>query len=116
MKKPFEVVDFTKIEGQPCPCGVARRAFVDAADLPITVHRTSITADARVHYHRRLTEVYYVLECGEGARMELNAEEISVRPGTCVLIRPGTRHRAIGPMEVLIVVSPKFDEQDEWFD
>jgi hypothetical protein len=34
----------------------------------------------------------------------------------CVLIRPGVRHRAIGPMQVLIVVFPKFDLADEWFD
>ncbi|MBC7853548.1 MAG: cupin, partial [Pirellulaceae bacterium] len=29
---------------------------------------------------------------------------------------PGTRHRAIGKMKVLIVVYPKFAETDEWFD
>jgi hypothetical protein len=34
----------------------------------------------------------------------------------CVLIRPGVRHRAIGRMQVLIVVYPKFDPHDEWFD
>jgi hypothetical protein len=34
----------------------------------------------------------------------------------CVLIRPGVRHRAVGKMQVLIVVLPKFDASDEWFD
>jgi len=42
--------------------------------------------------------------------------KIDVRPGDCILIRPETRHRAIGRMKVLIVVYPKFDEADEWFD
>ena len=75
-----------------------------------------ISADARLHYHRRLTETYYFLECQPGAKMQLNEETIDVQPGDCILIRPGTRHRAIGRMKVLIVVYPKFDESDEWFD
>jgi len=48
--------------------------------------------------------------------MQLDEERIDVYPGLCVLIRPGTRHRAIGKMKVLIVVFPKFDPEDEWFD
>ena len=48
--------------------------------------------------------------------MQLDDDRISLRPGMCVLIRPGVRHRAIGEMKVLILVSPKFDPEDEWFD
>jgi len=33
-----------------------------------------------------------------------------------VLIRPGTRHRAVGRMKILNVVIPPFDKADEWFD
>jgi mannose-6-phosphate isomerase-like protein (cupin superfamily) len=112
----YELVDFNRIPGVPCPCGTARRAFAECADFPGTIHRTTITADARVHYHRRLTEVYYILECGPDACMELNGQRVPVQPGTCLLIRPGTRHRAVGSMTVLIVVFPKFDPEDEWFD
>ena len=38
--------------------------------------------------------------------MQLNDELIDVQSGDCILIRPGTRHRAIGQMKVLIVVFP----------
>ena len=48
--------------------------------------------------------------------MQLNAEILPVRPGVCIMIRPGTRHRALGRMKVLIVVYPKFDPADEWYD
>jgi mannose-6-phosphate isomerase-like protein (cupin superfamily) len=48
--------------------------------------------------------------------MELNGERIPVRPGMSIMIRPGTRHRAVGKMKVLIFVLPKFDPADEWFD
>jgi mannose-6-phosphate isomerase-like protein (cupin superfamily) len=48
--------------------------------------------------------------------MQLDDELMPVRPGMCIMIRPGTRHRAVGRMKVLILVLPKFDEADEWFD
>ena len=112
----YEVVHFDQIAGQLCPCGTAHRAFADVTDFPGTVHRTQISTDARKHYHKTLTETYYVLECGAGAAMELDDEVIPVSVGACVLIRPGVRHRAVGRMTVLIFVLPKFDPTDEWFD
>ncbi|RMG37004.1 MAG: cupin [Planctomycetota bacterium] len=115
-KPRYRIVDFAKIPGVPCPCGTARRAFADVPELPFTIHVTEISEEARKHYHRRLTETYFFLECGSDARMELDDEIIPVHPGLCVMIPPGVRHRAIGRMRVLIVVHPKFDPQDEWFD
>jgi mannose-6-phosphate isomerase-like protein (cupin superfamily) len=112
----YQVVDFNELPGVECPCGTARRAFADVTAFPATVHVTDIAVDSRVHYHRRLTETYFILECQEGATMQLDGEDIPVRPGVCVLIPPGVRHRAVGPMKVLIFVVPKFDPADEWFD
>jgi mannose-6-phosphate isomerase-like protein (cupin superfamily) len=115
-QRGYEIVDFSTIVGTPCPCGTARRAFGDVADFPGTIHVTEISEDAQLHYHRRLTETYYFLECGPDARMQLDQDVVPVHPGMCVMIRPGTRHRALGRMKVLIVVLPKFDAHDEWFD
>ena len=114
--KPYELARFEELPGVPCPCGTARRAFADVEDFPGTIHVTEISEDAKTHYHRTLTETYYFLECDDDAQMQLNDEIIPVKPGTCIMIRPGTRHRAIGKMKVLIVVLPKFDPSDEWFD
>jgi hypothetical protein len=110
------IVDFGTLPGVPCPCGVARRALADQPALPITVHRTEIHEDARAHYHRTLTETYYVLECGEDAAIELDSVRHPLRVGTCVMIPPGVRHRALGRMTILNIVYPKFDPADEWFD
>jgi mannose-6-phosphate isomerase-like protein (cupin superfamily) len=115
-EKPYRVVDFAEIPGVPCPCGTARRAFADVPELPATIHVTEIALDAKLHHHRTLTETYYILECDPGARMQLDDDEISLRPGLCVMIPPGVKHRAIGRMKVLIVVFPKFDPADEWED
>lgn len=110
------MVKFAEIAPQPCPCGESRRAYADVPEFPPTIHVTDISLDARRHYHRRLTECYYFLECDAGALMELDDDRIAVRPGMSVLIFPGVRHRAVGRMKVLIVAWPKFDPSDEWFD
>jgi hypothetical protein len=112
----FELADFADIPGVPCPCGTAQRAFADVQDFPGTVHLTTISIDARRHYHKRLTETYVFLECGPDAVMELDDERVAVHPGMTIMIRPGTRHRAVGEMKVLILCLPKFDPADEWFD
>jgi mannose-6-phosphate isomerase-like protein (cupin superfamily) len=115
-ERRYEVIDFSDLAPVDCPCGTARRALMAADDVPLSIHQTEISADARPHYHRRLTESYFVLECAADAKMELDGDWISLKPGQLVLIRPGVRHRAVGPMKVLVIVSPKFDPADEWFD
>ena len=112
----YELADFAQIQGVPCPCGTARRAFADVEDFPGTVHVTEICMSAKLHYHKQLTETYYFLECDADAQMQLDDEIIDVKPGMSIMIRPGTRHRALGKMKVLILVLPKFDPADEWLD
>lgn len=112
----WQRVDFAEVAGVACPCGTARRAFAEVDGFPLTVHVTDISEDARRHYHRRITETYFILECGPDAALELDGERVPVRPQVCVRIPPGVRHRAVGRMRVLIIAHPKFDPGDEWFD
>ena len=112
----WKLADFSEIAGVPCPCGTARRAFAGVPEFPGTIHVTEISENAKLHYHKTLTETYFILECQPGATMELDGEIISVNVGTCIVIPPGIRHRALGQMKVLIVVLPEFDPSDEWFD
>ncbi len=109
-------IDFNRLVPQPCPCGATRRALGDCELVPYTMHRVEISADARRHYHRHLTETYYFLECAAEAALELDGEVLPVQAGMCVVIPPGVRHRAIGQMTLLNIVTPKFDPADEWFD
>ena len=111
--KRYRLIDFNALPPRACPCGTARRALADVPDYPATIHRTEISVNAKLHYHQRLTETYYVLECEPDAKLQLDDELIPVRPGTCVYIPPGVRHRAVGRMTVLIFVVPKFDPSDE---
>mgnify|MGYP000913036059 CR=1 FL=1 len=110
------VVDFENLPVIPCPCGDARRAFTDLEEFPGTLHITDIMVDAALHYHKKISETYYFLECGEGAKMQLDEDIIPVKAGMSIYVPPGVRHRAIGAMRVLILALPKFDPADEWLD
>lgn len=110
----YTLTHMADIEPTPCPCGSAKRAFVDEPDQIASMHVTEIKADAKLHYHKQMTELYYVLE-GEGL-MELDGDEHPIKPGSAIMIRPGCRHRAVGQMKMLIVPIPAFDPKDEWFD
>ena len=110
------VVHMDDVPAVACPCGTSRRAFATPDNNVVTLHQVEISANARTHYHKRLTEAYYVLETEGEAFIELDGERIPVRPGSAVLIPPGTRHRAVGRMKIINVSIPAFDPTDEWFD
>ena len=110
----FYIAQLDEIPPTTCPCGVARRAFAGSAENVASLHVVDIQEDSRTHYHKRMTEIYLVLE-GEGA-MELDGKLIPVKPMTAVYIRPGCRHRALGRLKIVNIPVPAFDEADEWFD
>lgn len=110
----FEVARFDDIEAVRCPCGWAKRAFASVPGAPASVHVVEILEDARSHYHKRMTEIYVILE-GEG-HLELDGQLIPVRPMTTVMIKPGCRHRAVGKLKIINIPVPAFDPADEWFD
>jgi mannose-6-phosphate isomerase-like protein (cupin superfamily) len=114
MFKRFAIARLAELPPVDCPCGQARRAFVEEADGVASMHVVDISADARAHYHKRMTEMYYILD-GIG-EIELDGERHPVSPGDAILIKPGCRHRAIGKLRVLNVPVPAFDVEDEWFD
>jgi mannose-6-phosphate isomerase-like protein (cupin superfamily) len=102
------------IEPKRCPCGWTRRAFATADNPVATLHYVDISEDARVHYHKKLTEIYLILE-GEG-HLELDGEMVRVKPLTAIFIKPGCRHRAVGKLKIVNIPVPAFDPDDEWFD
>jgi mannose-6-phosphate isomerase-like protein (cupin superfamily) len=109
----YEIAQLNDIPAKRCPCGFTKRAFAEPGHAA-SLHIVDIQADAQTHYHKRMTEIYLVLE-GEG-HMELDGELVPVRPMTAIYIRPGCRHRAIGKLKIVNLPVPAFDERDEWFD
>ncbi|NWF82292.1 MAG: cupin domain-containing protein [Bryobacteraceae bacterium] len=76
------------------------------------VHAVDIDG-AKLHYHKRGTELYYVLD-GEGSVM-LDGVPHPVRKGSLVHIPPGVIHGAVGRMRVLVVGIPDIAEDDLFF-
>lgn len=113
-RKRYSLVQMADLTPVPCPCGQARRAFTEEPEQTASMHVTEIKTDSQTHYHKKMTELYYVLE-GEGA-MELDGESLPIKPGSAIMIRPLCRHRAVGRLKILIVPIPAFDHHDEWFD
>lgn len=110
----FMISQLDEIDPLTCPCGFTRRAFAVPENSTATVHQVDIQEDARTHYHKRITEIYVVLE-GEGS-IELDGKMFPVRPMTSIMIKPGCRHRAVGKMKIINIAIPPFDPADEWFD
>jgi mannose-6-phosphate isomerase-like protein (cupin superfamily) len=110
----YAVVQMDEIAAKPCPCGLAQRAFAEIPTAVASMHIVQIHTDARPHYHKRMTEIYLVLE-GTG-HIELDGKVFPVRPLTAIYIQPGCRHRAMGKLKIVNVPIPAFDDADEWFD
>lgn len=111
--KNYLLSQLDDLPAQACPCGTTRRGFISQNELA-SVHLVDIKEKAQSHYHKKMTEIYVILE-GAG-EMELDGERISVRPMSSVMIKPGCRHRALGQMRILNIAIPRFDPADEWFD
>ena len=110
----YMIAQLDDIDSVKCPCGFSRRAFLSPDNPVATLHIVDITEDARAHYHKKLTEIYLILE-GAGY-IELDGERVAVKPLTAILIKPGCRHRAVGKMRIVNIPIPAFEPEDEWFD
>ncbi len=110
----YHLTHLSDIPPIPCPCGEARRAFTEDPDQTASTHLVTISINARTHYHKHHTEIYYILE-GHG-EIELDGNRHHLKPGDSILIKPHCRHRAIGRLTILNTSIPTFDPEDEWFD
>jgi mannose-6-phosphate isomerase-like protein (cupin superfamily) len=110
----YKICRLDEIEPVKCPCGNSRRAFTDDPDQIASIHLVNTAGEGKLHYHKKLTEIYLILE-GEGY-MELDGERYDVSPGSTVLIKPGCRHRAVGTLKFVNMPVPAFDPNDDWFD
>ena len=112
-KKKYLVADMNHISPIPCPCGQARRAFIEPDNKTASFHIVDISQDSRAHYHKKMTEIYHVLE-GQGI-LEIDDQRLELKPGITVMIKPRCIHRAVGKLKLINVPIPTFDPADEWF-
>ena len=85
-------------------CGQIRPLLEEKDGAAAEVHHLEIT-DAKMHYHERTDEIYYVLD-GKG-RMRLNDDEIELHKDVAVYVPRGMKHRAWGNIKVLVICIPR---------
>lgn len=85
-------------------CGQIRPLLEEKDGAAAEVHHLEIT-DAKLHYHQRTDEIYYVL-AGQG-RMRLDDAEIELHQDVVVYVPRGVKHKAWGQLKVLVVCIPR---------
>ncbi len=111
-ERKYQVAQLDQLDPTRCPCGWARRAFAEIPGAVASLHVVEILEDAKPHYHKKMTEIYLILE-GSG-HLEMDGEKIPVQPMTAVYIPPGCVHRAVGKMKLINIPVPAFDPSDEY--
>jgi mannose-6-phosphate isomerase-like protein (cupin superfamily) len=95
--------DPAEVEPWAETCGQIRPLIEESDGAAAEVHHVEIQ-DAKLHYHERTDEVYYVID-GEGT-MVLDDEVIELHEGVVVYVPRGVKHKAIGRLTVLTVCIP----------
>ena len=85
-------------------CGQIRPLIEEKDGAAAEVHHLEIT-DAKLHYHQRTDEIYYVID-GQG-HMRLDDDEIELKPGVVVYVPRGVKHKAWGQLKVLVTCIPR---------
>jgi len=96
-------------------CGILRNLTVSDDCKDMDFAHVTITDNTKKHYHKKLTEVYYVLK---GAiDVEIDGKTEHLEEGSMIMIYPNTKHEAWKTSdedaEILVVCSPPWSEEDE---
>ena len=96
--------DPAEVEPWAETCGQIRPLIEERDEAAAEVHHVEIQ-DAKLHYHERTDEVYYVI-AGRGT-MVLDDEEVELHQGVVVYVPRGVRHKAVGKLTILTVCIPR---------
>ncbi len=111
-KAKFIRRDPAEVEPWAETCGAIRCLIEESDEAAAEVQVVEIH-DAKLHYHQRTDEIYYVID-GQGT-MILDDEEIELHQGVVVYVPRGVKHKAFGKLTVLTVCIPRgvFDDVHE---
>jgi mannose-6-phosphate isomerase-like protein (cupin superfamily) len=96
--------DPAEVEPWAETCGQIRPLIEEHDGAAAEVHHVEID-HAKLHYHEKTDEVYYVID-GEGT-MVLDDEVIELHRGVVVYVPRGVKHKAVGRLTVLTVCIPR---------
>ena len=96
--------ELTEIKPWTETCGLIRPLIEETDGAAAEVHHLEIT-DAKLHYHQRTDEFYYII--GGQGHMQLDDTVLELHEGVVVYVPRGVKHRAWGNLKVLVVCIPR---------
>jgi quercetin dioxygenase-like cupin family protein len=112
-KQATIIRNVSDIEAERGVCGF-RRKLVTGADTPVAYVSHLVIDNSREHYHKLMTEYYYVIK-GTG-EIFLDGVAHPIKTGDIIVIPPLVRHTSKGDLEVLIMGAPAMEADDIYFD
>jgi len=96
-------------------CGILRNLTTAEDSKEFDLAHITITDSTENHFHKRITEVYYVLK--GSIDVEIDKKTVHLEVGEMILIHPNTNHKATKgsseDAEILAICSPPWSEDDE---
>lgn len=96
-------------------CGIMRKLTAADDFKGMDIVHVTITDSTKEHYHKKLTEVYYVLKGSIDVEVDDKIEHLE--KGQMIMIFPNTNHKAWKSTkenaEILVVCCPPWSEEDE---
>jgi mannose-6-phosphate isomerase-like protein (cupin superfamily) len=93
-------------------CGFRQRLITAEDHVNASVSYLKIF-EMKPHFHIKTTELYYIIK-GAGV-LKLDGKAHSVSAGMVVAIPPGVVHELVGEVEVLVIGTPPFQPDDQFF-
>lgn len=96
-------------------CGILRNLTTTEDFKEMDFAHVTITGATKRHYHKRLTECYYVLK--GSITVEIDGQREHLDEGSLLMIYPNTKHKAEKiskeDAEILVICSPPWSEGNE---
>ena len=96
-------------------CGIIKDLTNTSDFKDMDFAHVTITDSTKKHYHKKLTEVYYILKGSIKVEIDGKIEELS--KNSLIMIYPNTNHKAWKTSEenaeILVICCPPWSEEDE---
>ena len=96
-------------------CGIIRKLTAEEDFRDMDIAHITITDSTKKHYHKKLTEVYYVLK--GSVDVEIDGKIEYLKEVSLIMIKSNTDHKAWKTSkegaEILVVCSPPWRKEDE---
>jgi len=114
---PHLVRNLKELNPRNITCGIMRELTNSKDFEDINLTHVIIENPTKKHYHKKLTEVYYVLK--GSVDVEIDGAIEHLEEGQMIMIFPGTNHKAWKTSkenaEILVICCPSWAEEDEIF-